>query len=102
MNEFIKTIPVGLCQCGCGGAAPIAKSTNARQGAIKGQPQRFIMGHQLRGKSRIDGRSGTPEYRAYHKAKARCENPNDKKYRDYGGRGIKFLFPDFPTFLKEL
>ena len=26
-------------------------------------------------------------------AKQRCENPNDPGYRNYGGRGIKFMFP---------
>lgn len=26
-------------------------------------------------------------------AKARCENPNDRQYSLYGGRGIKFCFP---------
>src|SRR5687768_11337382 len=40
------TIPVGLCQCGCGGAAPIATRSNTAFGHVKGQPMRFIMGHQ--------------------------------------------------------
>jgi hypothetical protein len=37
--------PTGLCQCGCGQPAPIAKQTRKREGHIKGQPLRFIHGH---------------------------------------------------------
>jgi HNH endonuclease len=37
-----------LCECGCGERAPIAMMTNRRQGAIKGQPQRFVLGHRHR------------------------------------------------------
>jgi hypothetical protein len=38
----------GLCECGCGGKAPIAKGTNRKRGYVKGQPQRFIFGHSGR------------------------------------------------------
>lgn len=34
-----------LCECGCGQPAPIAKSNDKRRGWIKGQPIRFISGH---------------------------------------------------------
>jgi hypothetical protein len=37
------------CQCGCGGLAPIAKKTQRDQGAIAGQPQRYICGHNPKG-----------------------------------------------------
>ena len=37
-----------LCECGCGRPAPIAKLTDPRRGAVKGQPRRFIHGHQGR------------------------------------------------------
>lgn len=42
MNEAQAT---GLCQCGCGGAAPIAPVTNRRYDHVKGQPMRFRPGH---------------------------------------------------------
>ena len=32
-----------------------------------------------------------PWKRVYYNAKARCENPNNSRYKYYGGRGIKFL-----------
>ena len=34
------------------------------------------------------GMSKTPEYHAWHDMKARCFNPNHKRYSDWGGRGI--------------
>jgi hypothetical protein len=39
--------PSGLCQCGCGGKAPLAKRTQSRLGLVKGQPQRYIFGHRF-------------------------------------------------------
>lgn len=35
----------GLCACGCGRTAPIAKKTRHGRGQVKGQPVRFIRGH---------------------------------------------------------
>lgn len=39
---------VKLCECGCGQPAPIAKRNDTRAGQIKGQPIRFISGHQFK------------------------------------------------------
>jgi hypothetical protein len=38
-----------LCECGCGQPAPIAVKTNVKDGYIKGQPIRFVHGHNRRG-----------------------------------------------------
>lgn len=40
-----ETIPYGLCACGCGGKAPIAKQSTTRLGYVRGEPMRFINGH---------------------------------------------------------
>jgi hypothetical protein len=37
--------PKGLCQCGCGLLTKIAPRNDLRQGWVKGQPHRFISGH---------------------------------------------------------
>lgn len=37
-----------LCECGCGYFTPIAKKTWSKKGWIKGQPKRFINGHNTR------------------------------------------------------
>ena len=40
----------GLCECGCGLPAPIARQTNNKLGYTRGQAQRFIRGHGNKGK----------------------------------------------------
>lgn len=49
---------VKLCECGCGQPAPIAKSSDARFGYVKGQPKRFILGHSSR---RVDWAPRRPD-----------------------------------------
>lgn len=43
-----------LCECGCGQPTPLAKQTFARRGVVKGQPVRFVSGHNLRGLTRSE------------------------------------------------
>lgn len=38
----------GLCECGCGGRAPLAHQSDTARGHIKGAPLRFIRGHRAR------------------------------------------------------
>ena len=38
----------GLCECGCGGKTNVSKKTNKRRGYIKGEPIRYIRGHNQR------------------------------------------------------
>lgn len=44
-----KVEAVGLCECGCGDPAPIAKQTKTSCGHIQGSPIRFINGHNQKG-----------------------------------------------------
>lgn len=37
-----------LCLCGCDQPAPLARQTDARKGYVKGQPARFVPGHNAR------------------------------------------------------
>jgi hypothetical protein len=97
--------PSGLCQCGCGLPTPIATYSNRHRGYIRGFAVNFIRGHFRRNaasrKLKTDV-SKTSEYRAYWDAKDRCTNSNHQSWKDYGGRGIKFLFVSFEQFLKVL
>lgn len=40
--------PSGVCQCGCGERTPLSPRSNRHRGAVKGEPLRFIHGHQSR------------------------------------------------------
>lgn len=44
------------------------------------------------------------EYHIWASAKDRCTNPNNRRYKDYGGRGIIFYKPwhDFREFIKDM
>ena len=55
-------------------------------------------GHARRGK-RI-----TVEYRSWCHMKERCDNPKDKSYADYGGRGITYepAWKSFSVFIQDL
>jgi hypothetical protein len=53
-------------------------------------------------RSKTHGMSLTPEYEAYKSAKDRCTNPRAKAWKDYGGRGIRFLFTSFEEFFAHL
>ena len=46
MTPEQTTIPLGLCQCGCGKPTKIAKYNSPKYGWIKGLPVRFCRGHQ--------------------------------------------------------
>jgi hypothetical protein len=41
----MNQIPVGYCQCGCGGVTRRARVTDTNAGYVAGQPRRFIKGH---------------------------------------------------------
>lgn len=53
------------------------------------------------------GMSGTPEHKAWLNMRHRCSNPNEKAYKDYGGRGIKVCdrwtgVDGFNNFLEDM
>lgn len=43
-----KRIPYGYCQCGCGEKTKLARITSRRDGHVKGEPFRFLHGHNGR------------------------------------------------------
>lgn len=43
-----RTVPYGYCQCGCGEKTSVAPQTISALGVVKGEPRRYINGHQRR------------------------------------------------------
>lgn len=90
------------CLCECGNVVR-KRGNDLRTGNTKscGCLQREC--RDALGRTRIThGKSGTKEYQSYNHARDRCNNPRSEYYKDYGGRGIKFLFTSFEIFLAEV
>ena len=69
-----------LCECGCGLPAPISKENRPSRGLVKGEPTRFVRGHQ-----------GTP---------SGAKNPNWKGGRLHCG-GRNWIAKDLKQHRKE-
>lgn len=85
-----------LCKCDCGNET-VVSSANLKTGAVKSCGC-------LRKKpaNKTHGLSKTPLYRMWRSMIYRCENPNHKAYKTYGGRGITVCeeWHDFTAFKK--
>lgn len=98
--------PRWICLCVCGKEHTVVGSS-LKSGAIKScgcsQKEKHIKRLTLHNKS------GTIEYDCYRAMLSRCTDPNNKRYNDYGGRGIAvwsdWLEQDgkgFLNFLRDL
>jgi hypothetical protein len=99
-----------LCSCSCGSKKIIIirgdhlkAGTTRSCGCLRTEAalRAAHNSHYLKHGATIQGKSW-PEYNSYHHAKHRCENLNHKNYKDYGGRGIKFLYSSFEEFFADL
>lgn len=48
MRGDFKEVTYGYCKCGCGQKTKISPQTHKMHGYIKGEPRRFIPGHNMR------------------------------------------------------
>ena len=90
---------IWICKCDCGNIARVPA-------------HRLLSGHTkscgcfrvatIVGLNKTHGMTESPEYMAFCSAKQRCRNPKDKGYKNYGGRGIRFLFKSFEQFYRKL
>lgn len=51
------------------------------------------------------GGTRSPEYSSFQGMHSRCENPNDRRYKDYGGRGIRVCerwLHSFENFIADM
>ena len=99
-----------LCKCDCGNEV-ITSSNSLRRGRTqscgcirkeKASCQSKIAGN-IRGQQLIKhGLCNERIYKVWKGMRNRCNNPNNKFYKDYGGRGIRLCseWDDFETFYK--
>lgn len=76
-----------LCECG---AQVIARLDNVKNGNTTscGCLQKELISAVGEKNRTTHGLSTTPEYTAWRDAKQRCYSPKNKRYKDYGARGI--------------
>lgn len=87
-----------VCQCECG-----KLSVHRRKELVSGQAKSCgCLRRELR---TTHGKTKTPEYRAWIHMISRCNNPKNRHYNDYGGRGITVCIrwqKSFGDFLEDM
>lgn len=83
-----------LCACDCGSRIFVKGGALTHGQKSCGCVQREY-GHRT---SVTHGRSKSPEFRSWDGAIQRCNNPKNKRYDDYGGRGINVYQPWADSF----
>lgn len=78
------------CQCDCG-KLTVVTSSNLTAGHTKscGCLNQKLFSERCKSMPTIHNGSKERLYSVWHGMKARCNNPNNKRYPQYGGRGIK-------------
>lgn len=91
------------CKCICGNFT-VTLGSNLKSKTVRScgclQPEATMANRTIHGQARLGKETGA--WFSYRDARKRCNNPKISNYRDYGGRGIKFLFTSFSQFFKEL
>jgi hypothetical protein len=88
------------CICDCG------KTVDVRLNALRSGVAKSCGCIKKEGNSnRKHGMTKTPEYMTWARIKARCTNPKNQDFLDYGGRGIKMCeswLNSFENFFKDM
>lgn len=88
-----------LCKCDCGNEK-IVQTSHLRSGAT--QSCGCLQKERASSTNTVHGGTGTPLYHRWKQVNQRCNNPNNSRYADYGGRGITVCkdWEDFESFEK--
>lgn len=89
------------CSCDCG------KTTIVAAGNLRGSQVKScgcLRSKSSKERSTTHGMSETPEFYLWLTMIQRCENPNDKAFKNYGGRGIKVCerWHKFENFIADM
>jgi hypothetical protein len=88
-----------LCRCDCGSKTKVL-SGNLRSGHSRSCG--CMKGHPTHGHAR--NYTHTPTFKSWHSMLQRCDNPNRKGYKHWGGRGITVCerWRKFENFLADM
>lgn len=95
-------IPYGYCQCGCGKKTNIAKWDDKSKGWHKGQPFRFLKGHNLKqlGKRNTEKAIGNKGLSSHGYVRVRTEQGRQYEHilvaEGMLGRPLKYFGPGHP------
>lgn len=87
------------CLCECGNTTEVLR-TNLSTGNTRSCG--CLLRERRTEHLKTHGRTSSPEYQSFKDARKRCNDPKNKDYRYYGGRGIQFRFTSFEEFFIEL
>jgi hypothetical protein len=94
-----SVVATWVCVCECGNRVTV-RGRNLRSGTAQScgclRRERGIASNTTHGMTH------SSEYQTYVSAKARCTNPKDQAWMNYGGRGIEFRFNSFEEFFAEV
>lgn len=81
-----RNVVLWECVCDCGNICTVAGIDMKRKltTSCGCMSSRKIAGER----NKTHGMAGTPLYGVWRSMRDRCKNPNNKSYKDYGGRGI--------------
>lgn len=96
---IVKNHRYWWCECECGNVTRV-DGGNLKSG--NSHSCRCLQYERTSIANSTHGQSKTPEYRAFRKARERCESPQDKRWDCYGARGIEFRFDSFEEFLAHI
>src|SRR5215510_10787572 len=74
-----------LCKCKCGNSTKV-RSGDLMSGKVKSCG--CLSAEKCAYRNTRHGKYGCVEYVTWNNIKNRCYNPNNNRYKDYGGRGI--------------
>ena len=100
-NERRSRQAVWMCRCTCGEVTKVY-GASLRSGQTKscGCLQREIRtGMNVMKRPFMHGHPARASYKC---ARSRCENPNNQAFKNYGGRGIRFMIGSFEHFWEVL
>jgi len=90
-----------LCKCDCGVRKVV---TGGRLISGNSKSCGCLRNEMATAKQKTHGMCYTPEYGAWEEMFQRCNNPNNKRYHYYGGRGIRICdrWKKFENFYKDM